>query len=169
MPINQHRAASRIAEQGSEGALVQPLREGEELWTIEHHASEYLDLTAVDLSEPVLAPEGEKLIANSDDFNYAVIQTVRETDTDFESFADEIVIYRGNVVKISRPDLAQAIFLGYLKEVASEDYQLTVSEEEATHGLIDVTGLGDLEIVPIAELDGSVRVRRIGADIYRIY
>ena len=71
-----------------------------------------------------------------------------------------------------RPRLAlrgiPAVYAAYFVEVSPEVYELTADPSIATHGLIDV-GDGDWQITPIADLDGSVRMVRTGADTYLPY
>jgi hypothetical protein len=164
----QRKAATRILEESEAGLLLETLKPGDELWVYERHADEYEEIDAVDETQIVLLEDRERFVTNSSDFNYALLQVIRETALGFESNADEVVIYRGNAVKVTKPALAQAIFLGWFVEVAFEDYRLTVVESEATHGLIDL-GDGDWQIVPKALVDGTVRIRRIGVDTYRGY
>lgn len=57
----------------------------------------------------------------------------------------------------------------YFVEVAPGEYEPTIDSSLATHGLVDVTGLGDWEIAPIESLDGSVQMRRIGSETYLLY
>lgn len=161
------KAAARIAEASAAGVLLQALQDADEVWVYERHEDQYVEIDVVDPAQMVLLAEPEKFIENSADFNYALFQTLRETTEEIESNADELVIYRGNWVKLTNPAKAPAVFLGYMVEVAPEDYQLTAVPSEATHGLIDPLGDGSWEIVPISELDGSVTLRRIGPDTYR--
>lgn len=57
----------------------------------------------------------------------------------------------------------------YFIEVAPEDYQLTTDQTVATHGLIDVSGQGDWQIVPLGRVDGSVVLVQVDDETYRAY
>lgn len=63
---------------------------------------------------------------------------------------------------------AMTIVLAYFIEVDTDVFELTTDPSIATHGLIDV-GDGDWQITPRADLDGSVRMVRTGADTYLPY
>lgn len=59
-----------------------------------------------------------------------------------------------------------ALAAGFFTEVEPDKFEFQTHFEDATHGLIDVDGTGNWQIVPLDQLDGSVRLRRIGIDTY---
>lgn len=55
---------------------------------------------------------------------------------------------------------------GYFEEVAPEDFRPTTERSLATHGLIDTTGEGDWQIVPLSLVDGSVSLLALPGDTF---
>ncbi|HEY7771342.1 hypothetical protein [Longimicrobium sp.] len=70
---------------------------------------------------------------------------------------------------IGPPPGAARLYLGYFTEVGPDDFRFSTVRTEATHGLIDADGTGDLRIVPMNETNSTAGLISSDRDTFTAY